>query len=194
MVLAQAKRCVGDLLIQIVRTSINQRLINDSETILISTEQGRGADFLRAVIQRVLSASVVVDGQTVGAIDQGLLVLLAVGQGDDHADLDYIVGKVSGLRVFEDAEGKMNLSVQEIQGSVLVVSQFTLYGDVRRGKRPSFTDAAPPAVADQLYQEFCGSLIDLGIPVQRGVFQADMKVSLVNDGPVTILLDSKKLF
>lgn len=194
MVLAQAKRCVGDLLIQIVRTSINQRLINDSETILISTEQGRGADFLRAVIQRVLSASVVVDGQTVGAIDQGLLVLLAVGQGDDHADLDYMVGKVSGLRVFEDAEGKMNLSVQEIQGSVLVVSQFTLYGDVRRGKRPSFTDAAPPAVADQLYQEFCGSLIDLGIPVQRGVFQADMKVSLVNDGPVTILLDSKKLF
>lgn len=192
--LAQAKRCVGDLLIQIVRTSINQRLINDSETILISTEQGRGADFLRAVIQRVLSASVVVDGQTVGAIDQGLLVLLAVGQGDDHADLDYMVGKVSGLRVFEDAEGKMNLSVQEIQGSVLVVSQFTLYGDVRRGKRPSFTDAAPPAVADQLYQEFCGSLIDLGIPVQRGVFQADMKVSLVNDGPVTILLDSKKLF
>ena len=156
--------------------------------------RGRGADFLRAVIQRVLSASVVVEGQTVGAIGQGLLVLLAVGQGDDRSDLDYMVGKVSGLRVFEDTEGKMNLSVQEIQGAVLVVSQFTLFGDVRRGKRPSFTDAAPPTMADQLYQEFCGSLSDLGIPIQRGVFQADMKVHLVNDGPVTILLDRKKLF
>lgn len=135
-----------------------------------------------------------VEGQQVGQIGQGLLVLLGVADGDGQADLDYMVNKITGLRVFEDADGKMNLSVQEIQGSVLVVSQFTLLGDVRRGKRPSFTDAAAPEIANRLYQDFCSKLESLSIPVQRGVFQADMKVSLTNDGPVTILLDSRKLF
>ncbi len=135
-----------------------------------------------------------VEGQQVGQIGQGLLVLLGVADGDGQADLEYMVNKITGLRVFEDADGKMNLSVQEIQGSVLVVSQFTLLGDVRRGKRPSFTDAAAPEIANRLYQELCSKLEALSIPIQRGVFQADMKVSLINDGPVTILLDSRKLF
>lgn len=109
-------------------------------------------------------------------------------------DLQYLLGKVAGLRVFEDDEGKMNLGVQDIGGSVLVVSQFTLLGDVRRGKRPSFSDAESPDIANQLYMRFCEELQSLGINVQRGVFQADMKVSLVNNGPVTILLDSRKQF
>jgi D-tyrosyl-tRNA(Tyr) deacylase len=129
----------------------------------------------------------------VGRIDRGLLVLLGVAQGDTQKDLEYILNKVWGLRVFEDSDGKMNLDVVEIKGAVLVVSQFTLLGDVRRGKRPSFTEAAPPEIADQLYQDFCRQLEAKDIPVQRGVFQADMKVSLINDGPVTILLDSRKV-
>jgi D-aminoacyl-tRNA deacylase len=148
---------------------------------------------MRAVIQRVSQAQVCVDGQVSGSIDRGLLVFLGVAQGDTQQDLEYILNKVSGLRVFEDSEGKMNLDVAEVKGAVLVVSQFTLLGDVRRGKRPSFTDAAPPEIANQLYQEFCQQLESKAIPVQRGVFQADMKVSLINDGPVTIVLDSRKI-
>lgn len=149
---------------------------------------------MRAVIQRVSQSSVDVDGRQVGQIGTGLLVLLGVADGDQLADLDYMVNKVIGLRVFEDSDGKMNLNVQEIQGSVLVVSQFTLLGDVRRGKRPSFTDAAAPDIANQFYEQFCAKLEASNVPVQRGIFQADMKVSLINDGPVTILLDSRKLF
>ncbi|MFO0942223.1 MAG: D-aminoacyl-tRNA deacylase [Pirellulales bacterium] len=149
---------------------------------------------MRAVIQRVSQSSVSVDGQLVGQIGPGLLVLLGVADGDQQSDLDYMVNKVTGLRVFEDSHGKMNLSVQDIQGSLLVVSQFTLLGDVRRGKRPSFTDAAAPEIANQLYEEFCGKVEAMNVSVQRGVFRADMKVSLINDGPVTILLDSRKLF
>lgn len=132
--------------------------------------------------------------QIVGNIDRGLLVLLGVAAGDGQSDIDYMVNKISGLRVFEDHQQKMNLSVSEIGGSVLVVSQFTLLGDVRRGKRPSFTDAAAPSEAEQLYSQFCRRLESLGISVQCGIFQADMQVSLINDGPVTILLDSRKNF
>jgi D-aminoacyl-tRNA deacylase len=149
---------------------------------------------VRAVVQRVSQAQVSVENTVVGSIEQGLLVLLGVARGDTNSDLEYMANKVAGLRVFEDHEAKMNLDVKEIGGSVLIVSQFTLLGDVRRGKRPSFTDAASPEDADQLYQQFCRQLELLGIPVQRGVFQADMKVSLTNDGPVTILLDSRKIF
>lgn len=149
---------------------------------------------MRAVIQRVTQAQVSVENQIVGKIERGLLVLLGVAEGDTSADLEYLVEKVSGLRVFEDAQGKMNLDLKTIGGSALVVSQFTLFGDVRRGKRPSFTDAASPEIANQLYQQFCQRIGSLGIPVQRGIFQADMQVSLTNDGPVTILLDSRKTF
>lgn len=149
---------------------------------------------MRAVIQRVSSASVKVDDQTIGHIESGLLVLLGVGQGDTPADLDYIFQKTIGLRVFEDADGKMNLSLVDVGGQLLVVSQFTLYGDVRKGKRPGFGAAAPPEQANELYQRFVERAKESDIHVQTGVFQADMQVSLVNDGPVTILLDSKKTF
>lgn len=148
---------------------------------------------MRAVIQRVGEASVRVNGEVVGKIGRGVLVLLGVAQGDQDSDLDYLVNKVAGLRIFEDADGKMNLSVQEVEGEVLVVSQFTLLGDVRRGKRPSFTDAAAPEIANQMYERYCEAIERLGLRVARGVFQADMQVSLVNDGPVTILLDSRKV-
>lgn len=149
---------------------------------------------MRAVIQRVTKACVHINGESVGEIGQGLLVLLGVAEADSESDLEYIVNKIAGLRIFEDQQAKMNLDVKEIGGSVMVVSQFTLLGDVRRGRRPSFTDAAGPEIADQLYQRVCMKLASLGIPVQRGVFQADMKVSLTNDGPVTVLLDSRKAF
>ena len=149
---------------------------------------------MRAVIQRVSSASVRVDEATTGEIERGLLVLLGVGQGDTLADLDYIFQKTIGLRVFEDDQGKMNLSLQDVGGQLLVVSQFTLFGDVRRGKRPSFGDAAQPKQANELYETFVQRAKENDIHVQTGVFQADMQVSLVNDGPVTILLDSKKTF
>ena len=149
---------------------------------------------MRAVIQRVSSASVCVDETISGEIKSGLLVLLGVGQGDTLADLDYIFQKTIGLRVFEDDHGKMNLSLQDVGGQLLVVSQFTLFGDVRKGKRPSFGDAAPPEQANELYEAFVKRAKEESIHVQTGVFQADMQVSLVNDGPVTILLDSKKLF
>ena len=149
---------------------------------------------MRAVIQRVSSASVSVDDSVTGEIESGLLVLLGVGQGDTSADLDYIFQKTIGLRVFEDDQGKMNLSLQDVRGQLLVVSQFTLLGDVRKGKRPFFGDAAAPEQANELYEAFIQRAKAEGIHVQTGVFQADMQVALVNHGPVTILLDSKKLF
>ncbi|MFN3190310.1 MAG: D-aminoacyl-tRNA deacylase [Aureliella sp.] len=149
---------------------------------------------MRAVIQRVTEASVTVDNHIVGRIDTGLLVLLGVEEGDTEKDLRYMVNKVSGLRVFEDDDGKMNRSVLDSGGRVLAVSQFTLLGDVRKGKRPSFITAAEPAMANDLYQQFCRQLREAGVEVEQGVFQADMKVALTNDGPVTIMLDSRKLF
>ena len=149
---------------------------------------------MRAVVQRVTRASVTVEGETVGLIDGGLLVFLGVEAGDEKKDLNYLVGKITGVRIFEDAEGKMNRSLLETQGSLLVISQFTLLGDVKKGKRPSFVHAAKPALARRLYQEFIESCRLLSVPVQTGIFQADMAVELVNDGPVTILIDSRKQF
>jgi len=149
---------------------------------------------VRAVVQRVRHASVVVDGLTVGAIQRGLLVLISVGQDDTDVDLQYTVDKIAGLRIFADLQGKMNLDVAQIGGAVLLVSQFTLHGDVRRGKRPAFTASMAPAPAAAMIQRAAQSLQALGIPVEQGVFGADMQVSLCNDGPVTILLDSKKTF
>ncbi len=149
---------------------------------------------MRAVIQRVSRAAVTVDGVEVGAIAMGFLVLLGVGHGDTAADADYLAEKIAHLRVFEDEAGKMNRALLDVVGAALVISQFTLYGDARKGRRPSFSDAAPPAPADRLYQYFCAALAAHGIPVARGVFQAEMSVSLVNEGPVTLLLDSTKNF
>ena len=148
---------------------------------------------MRTVVQRVSSARVEVDGEVVGAIDRGLLVLLGVGQGDGEKQAQWLAEKIAGLRIFEDDAGKMNMSVQDIGGSILVVSQFTLYGDCRKGRRPSFTEAAPPDLADKLYQVFVSHLRTLGIPVETGVFQAHMDVHPVNDGPVTILLDTEQM-
>jgi len=149
---------------------------------------------MRAVVQRVSEASVIIDGQTVGEIRQGLMVLLGVARGDTSKDAAYLAEKTSGLRIFEDQEGKMNRSVEDISGSVLVVSQFTLLGDCRKGRRPGFTDAAEPELADSLYEEYVELLRQHGITVATGVFRAEMKVGLVNDGPVTMLLDSRKQF
>lgn len=149
---------------------------------------------MRAVIQRVIRAAVVVNEQTVGAIERGLMVLLGVAQGDTVKDAAYLAEKAAGLRIFEDDAGKMNLSVEEINGSILVVSQFTLLGDCRKGRRPGFTDAAPPQLADALYETFVDVLRKRGIHVATGIFRADMQVSLVNEGPVTMLLDSRKQF
>ena len=149
---------------------------------------------MRAVIQRVSEASVTVDQQTVGAIDQGLMVLLGVAQGDTSQEAKALAEKTAGLRIFEDDAGKMNRSVEEIGGSLLVVSQFTLLGDCRKGRRPGFTNAAPPELADQLYEEYVAALRSRGVNVATGVFRADMQVALVNDGPVTMLLDSRKQF
>ncbi|HTC94468.1 MAG TPA: D-aminoacyl-tRNA deacylase [Terriglobales bacterium] len=149
---------------------------------------------MRAVIQRVSRASVRVDGKIVGQIGRGLLVLLGVSRTDTEAAADYLAEKIAGLRIFEDPDGKMNLSVADIKGAVLLVSQFTLYGDVRRGKRPSFDAAAPAEQARKLYEYMIERLRGLGIPCQTGIFQAVMQVELVNDGPVTILLDSEKGF
>lgn len=149
---------------------------------------------MRVVIQRVSEASVTVDRQTVGAIGQGLMVLLGVAQGDTSQEAKFLAEKTAGLRIFEDDAGKMNRSVEEIGGSLLVVSQFTLLGDCRKGRRPGFTDAAPPELADRLYEEFVAALRSRGVNVATGVFRADMQVALVNDGPVTMLLDSRKQF
>jgi D-tyrosyl-tRNA(Tyr) deacylase len=149
---------------------------------------------MRAVVQRVSRAEVTVDGESVGKIGIGLLVLLGVAAGDCESDADYLAEKIIGLRIFEDEEGKMNLAVGQIGGAVLAVSQFTLYGDVRRGKRPSFDAAAPPVRAGELYEYFVRRIRDAGLTCETGRFQTMMKVELVNDGPVTILLDSAKLF
>lgn len=149
---------------------------------------------MRAVLQRVSRASVTVDGTVVGEVGQGLLVLLGVGHGDTAADADYLADKIAHLRIFEDDAGKMNRSLLEVGGAALVISQFTLYGDARKGRRPSFTDAAPPGEANRLYDYFCIQLAAAGLPVARGIFQAMMSVALVNEGPVTLLLDSKKQF
>ncbi len=149
---------------------------------------------MRAVVQRVKEASVVVDSKTVGEISQGLMVLLGVAQGDTSQDTVYLAEKTAGLRIFEDSEGKMNRSVEDINGSILVVSQFTLLGDCRKGRRPGFSAAAQPELADQLYEEYVDALRNRGVHVATGVFRADMQVALVNDGPVTMLLDSRKQF
>jgi len=149
---------------------------------------------MRAVVQRVSRAKVTVDGIVVGEIGLGLLVLLGVGRNDINDDADYLADKIVGLRIFEDEAGKMNLAVGEVDGGVLVVSQFTLYGDVRRGKRPSFDDAAPPQQARELYEYFVYRIQKAGLLCATGRFQEMMDVELVNEGPVTILLDSKKTF
>ncbi len=149
---------------------------------------------MRAVIQRVSRAKVVVDGETVGEIGRGLLVFLGVAQADTQADADYVADKMTGLRIFEDDEGRMNRAVAELGGAVLVVSQFTLYGDVRRGKRPSFDAAASPPNARELYEYVVDRIRLTGLRCETGKFQEMMQVELVNDGPVTILLDSTKAF
>ena len=149
---------------------------------------------MRAVVQRVSRAKVTVTGAVTGEIERGLLVLLGVGAGDSTTDADYLAEKIIGLRIFEDAGGKMNLSLAEIGGAVLAVSQFTLYGDVRRGRRPSFDAAAQPQPARELYEYFVAKIRAAGLPCETGRFQEMMQVELVNEGPVTILLDSAKVF
>jgi D-tyrosyl-tRNA(Tyr) deacylase len=149
---------------------------------------------MRAVIQRVSRARVTVGSEVTGEIGAGLLVLLGVGQNDEQADADYLAEKTAGLRIFEDADGKMNRAVGEVEGSVLVVSQFTLYGDVRKGRRPSFEAAAPPQRARELYEYFVGRIRAAGLRCETGRFQEMMQVELLNKGPVTILLDSGKTF
>lgn len=149
---------------------------------------------MRAVIQRVSSASVTVDSRIVGSVGCGLVVLLGVGQDDNRDDLVWLAGKIAGLRIFSDEAGKMNLSIKDVHGEALVVSQFTLYGDCRKGKRPSFIRAGKPEKAEALYLEFVAELTGYGVPVKTGIFQADMDLALVNDGPVTLMLDSQKTF
>jgi D-tyrosyl-tRNA(Tyr) deacylase len=149
---------------------------------------------MRAVIQRISRASVTVDGTIVGQIGRGLLVLLGVATGDTESAADYLADKTVALRIFEDDAGKMNLSCSDIGGAVLVVSQFTLYGDVRKGKRPSFDRAARPEDAKRLYEYFVSRIRAAGLKCETGTFQSMMDVELVNDGPVTILLDSEKQF
>jgi D-aminoacyl-tRNA deacylase len=149
---------------------------------------------MRAVVQRVSRAQVAIGKDTAVQIDLGFLILLGVGAGDTQADADYLARKITGLRIFEDADGKMNLSVVDVAGALLVVSQFTLYGDVRRGRRPSFDSAAAPEQARQLYEYFVAKIRSAGLRCETGRFQETMQVELVNDGPVTILLDSEKGF
>ena len=149
---------------------------------------------MRVVVQRVSRAKVAVNGEVTGEIGLGLLVLLGVGTGDTKANADYLADKIIGLRIFEDPGGKMNLSVVDVGGAVLAVSQFTLYGDVRRGKRPSFDAAAPPQLARELYEYFVEKIRAAGLRCETGRFQEMMQVELVNEGPVTILLDSAKTF
>ena len=149
---------------------------------------------MRAVVQRVDNACVEVEGEIVGSISKGLLVLLGVGEEDDDKDLNYMVDKVLNLRIFQDENDKMNLSLIDIKGEVLVVSQFTLYGDVRKGKRPSFTSSASPEKGNNYYEQFINKSREFGLKVETGIFGACMNVSLKNNGPVTILIDSKKDF
>jgi len=145
---------------------------------------------MKAVIQRVLSASVFVDSEKISSICRGLLILLGVEKDDDPTDLDYLVKKTVVLRIFKDGDDNMNLSIQDIGGEVLVVSQFTLCADINNGRRPNFINAAPTKMADRMYQQYCKNLSSKGVPVQTGQFGAMMDVELVNDGPVTIILDS----
>ena len=147
---------------------------------------------MRCVVQRVTTAKVTVEGRVTGEIGLGLMVLVGVAEGDTGKDMDYCLKKVAGLRIFADGEGKMNLSVSDVQGGILAVSQFTLLGDVRHGKRPSFIEAARPEEANPMYESMAKAWREMGIPVETGVFGAHMEVSLVNDGPVTILIDSKE--
>ena len=149
---------------------------------------------MRAVIQRVSEASVTVDDQIVGIIQQGFLVFLGVAEDDNQEDVILITGKIAGLRIFDDANGKMNLALADVNGAVLLVSQFTLYGDCRKGRRPSFIEAARPEKANALYQSVAAELKGQGLQVETGTFQAHMDVRLLNDGPVTLLLDSRKVF
>ena len=149
---------------------------------------------MRAVIQRIERAAVSVSGETVGSVKKGLLIFLGVGKGDDEQDIKYIADKALALRIFEDGDGKMNLSVTDIGGELLVISQFTLYGDCRKGRRPSFDTAMPPKDANVMYERFVEYIKKSGLKTETGVFGADMRVELVNDGPVTINLDSKKLY
>jgi D-tyrosyl-tRNA(Tyr) deacylase len=149
---------------------------------------------VRAVVQRVSRAEVRVEGRPTGRIGRGLAVLLGVARGDTEGDAVLLADKVAALRIFEDPAGKMNLSVRDVAGGALVVSQFTLLGDARKGNRPGFIDAAPPEEANALYERFCALLRERGLEVATGVFRASMEVELVNEGPVTILLDSKRLF
>ena len=149
---------------------------------------------MRAVVQRVASASVKVEDEVVGQIERGFLVLLGVGTGDSDADAVTLAEKVAGLRVFEDDDRKMNLALNDVDGQMLVVSQFTLFGDCRKGRRPSFVDAARPEQAERLYESFVAEVRGRGINVETGRFQTHMDVRLVNDGPVTLLLDSRKTF
>ena len=146
---------------------------------------------MKAVIQRVSSASVSVDDTQISSINNGFLILLGVQQGDDEKDLEYLVKKTVGMRIFKDDNQNMNLSIQDVNGEALVVSQFTLCADTHKGRRPSFIHAAPPEIAEQMYQQFCEQLKTAGVPVQTGKFGVMMDVSLVNDGPVTIILDSR---
>lgn len=149
---------------------------------------------MRAVVQRVSEASVEVDGRVAGSIGRGVVVLVGVGKGDGPDDVQYVAGKIRDLRIFEDEQGKMNRALGEVGGEVLLVSQFTLYGDCRKGRRPSFDQAAPSATARALYEELAARLRDGGARVETGVFQALMQVRLSNDGPVTVLLDSRREF
>lgn len=149
---------------------------------------------MRCVVQRVSSASVQVEGETVGEIEKGLLVLIGVAKTDEEKDWQYSADKVAGLRIFEDDQGQMNQSLDQVGGSILAVSQFTLYGDARKGKRPSFIEAAAPEKAQAFYEKMIARWRDQGYRVQTGVFRAHMDVTLVNDGPVTILIDSQKTF
>ena len=148
---------------------------------------------MRAVLTRVRSASVVIDGETVGKIGKGFLILLGVGPNDTEKECRYLAEKALGLRIFEDENGKMNLGLDAIDGEVLVVSQFTLYGNCRKGRRPSFTDAAGPELGEQLYEKFLCICQELGYPPQHGRFGADMKVESINDGPITLILDTDQL-
>lgn len=149
---------------------------------------------MRAVVQRVSRSSVTVEGELKGAIDRGIMVLLGVEQGDGHKDVDYLVDKILNLRIFEDADDKMNLSVMDVGGSMLAVSQFTLLGDCRNGRRPSYSTAARPEEANLLYESFVAKAATKGIKVETGQFQAHMMVDILNDGPVTLMIDSKKTF
>ena len=149
---------------------------------------------MRGVLQRVKSASVTIDGNKISEIQQGILILIGVTDTDTESDADYIAEKTVNARIFEDSEGKMNLSLKDVEGSVLAVSQFTLYGDARKGRRPSFIRAAKGEISEPLYELVCKKISDMGVNVQKGVFGADMKVELINDGPVTILLESDRSF